>query len=429
MKTQNLTKIKKLVRGIYKNSKGEPFEMTDGQAEIFLSIINGKSRWDWLSAPTRYGKSDILAMAILWLAVVKKLKIPIVAGSNEKAQKIMEYVTQHISDDAMLYSGLINTDITNVEKLKVTMAKNALRWYDGGWIYVTSIDSRNISKEGEGVVGEGGDVVVLEEAGLIKNREQFSKIVRMPEEDKGWGKLIMSGNCIEKSVFEDAHNDPMFHKVRITLDQALAEGRFTTQYIEEKKTMTTSKDWKRYYLVEFPQANEFTYFKPKKYEFLPPDLKYYGAVDPALGENEKGSLVGITVLGKDKVGQVFEVESIGEHLKPDEMIRRIFSLPYKFERFGIEAVAFQRYFLDTINAKSKELGLYIPFEAIQQRRKKEERIESLEPMITTGQILFRGDNLLWENMQDYPNVELLDVLDSLEMAWRIVGTKFEYAFI
>ena len=124
-------------------------------------------------------------MALIYLASVKHLKIPIVAGSKDKANKIMDYVLQHLSDNDFFYKGLINLDLTDVEKLKVKATKEALRWATGGWIYITSIESGNTVKEGEGVVGEGGDVVVLEEAGLIKHDEQFSKIVRMPEEDKG----------------------------------------------------------------------------------------------------------------------------------------------------------------------------------------------------------------------------------------------------
>jgi len=421
---------KNLVREFFKNSKGEPYTLTDGEALIFLSAINPKLRWVWISAPTRYGKTDILSMALIYLAAVKKLKVPIVAGSQDKARKIMEYVVAHIGDHPSFYDKLINIEVTDIEKLKVVVAKDALRWHDGGWLYITSVDSRNYAREGEGVVGEGGDVVVLEEAGLINRKEQFSKIVRMPEEDKGWGKLIMSGNCIEKSVFEDAYKDSKFYKVRIGLDQAIAEGRFTRPYLEEKKTNTTSKDWKRFYLVEFPQANEFTYFKPKKMEYLPHDLTYYGACDPNLGETTKGSLAGIIVLGVDKNRQAYEVQSIGLPLGPEKTITTILSLPYKFKRFGIEKVQFQRYLLDQVNKKSKELGLYIPFQGIDQKRKKEERIESLEPIINTGQILFRGDNLLWEHMQDYPESEHLDILDSLEMCWRMISaSSFDYAFV
>src|SRR3990170_2652972 len=395
MSLQKRQKIKILVRGLFKTYKGEPFELTDGQAEIFLAIINRNYKWLWQSAPTRYGKSDILAMALLYLAAVKKLKIPIVGGSEEKARKIMDYVVAHIADHPLFYQGLINADISKIEQLKVSVSKNGLRWYDGGWIHITSIDARQISKEGESVVGEGGDVVVLEEAGLIKQKDQFSKVVRMPEEDKGWGKLIMSGNCIENSVFETAFNDPLYYKVRIPLEQAIAEGRFTEKYLEEKKSQTTSKDWKRYYLVSFPEANEFTYFKPQKYEFLPDELW-----------------------------------SQGEVIAPEETIRTIFNLPYKFERFGVEAVQFQKYFLKVIEEKSKQEGKYIPFVGINQSKKKEERIESMEPFINTGQILFKGDNELWDEMQDYPEADKLDVLDSLEMCWRQIGPKkFDMAFV
>jgi predicted phage terminase large subunit-like protein len=424
--------IKQTVRTIFKTSKGQPYEMTDGQAELFLSIIDPKIKWLWCSAPTRYGKSDILAMAILYLASYKKLKVPIVGGSEDKAKKIMEYVVAHLADDASLYAGLINIqDAHDVDKLKVTVSKDALRWRDGGWIYITSVDSRRVgASQGEKVVGEGGDVIVLEEAGLITNKEQFSKVVRMPEEDKGWGKLIMSGNCIEKSVFETAYNDPLYHKVRIDLDQAIKEGRYTQEYLEQKKGQTTSKDWKRYYLVLFPAANEFTIFKPKKYEILPNELKYYGAVDLALGEAKKGSLVGITILGVDGKGQVYEIDSIGVQIQPEETMRTIFNFPYKFQRFGVEKVQFQAYFLKVIEEKSKTEGKYIPFQGITQNKKKEERIESLEPFINTGQILFKGDNELWDEMQSYPTSDHLDVLDSLEMAWRIIGIgKFEFVMI
>lgn len=427
--TKTQTVIQTLVSQFFKNSKGEPYVLTPGQCDIFEAITNPKYKWVWDSAPTRYGKTEVIALALTYLAKFHHLKIPVVAGSTDKAEKIMEYVVQHLGDHPQLSNGLINLDeIKDVQRLKVRMSKTALRWSDGGWIYITSVDARNVSKEGEGVVGEGGDIIILEEAGLIKRKEQYSKIVRMKEDNKEWGKLVMSGNCIENSVFETAFNDPLYHKVRIGLQQAIDEGRFNQSTLDEQKTQTTSKDWKRYYLVEFPAANEFTIFKPKRYEILPNDLKYYGAVDLALGEAKKGSLVGIVNLGIDGKGQVYEVDSLGIQMQPDETMRTIFNFPYKFNRFGVEAVQFQKYFLQVIDERSKAEGKYIPFQGITQTKKKEERIESMEPFINTGQILFRGDNELWTEMQDYPECDNFDVLDALEMAWRTIGIgKFEFA--
>ena len=397
---------------------------------MFLKFTDPHYRWLWISAPTRYGKTEVLAIAIIYVCVFYDLKVPIVGGSESKAEKIMEYIVQHLGDHPDLYDGLLNVkDVKDVDRLKVTVSKKALRWRTGGWVYITSVESRSIKKEGEGVVGEGGDIVVLEEAGLIRNEEQFSKIVRMPEEDAGWGKLAMSGNCIEKSVFETAFNNKLYHKVRIPLEQAIAEGRFTPEYLEEKKGQTTSKDWKRYYLVAFPLANEFTYFKPKKFDILPRELWYYGAIDPSLGDEgkkikKKGSKIGIVVLGFDpKTGQRYEVDSIVEHLGPDEAINKVFNMPYTFKRFAFESAAFQKYFLKVTKERSLKLGINIPFEGVTQSRNKNERIESMEPYINTEQVLFKGDNQLWDDMGEYPKTDFLDGLDALEMAYRISVKK------
>jgi predicted phage terminase large subunit-like protein len=413
--------IREIVSNYFKDKKGKPFQLTDGQCDLFGAIVKREMHYVWCSAPSRYGKTEVCALALIYLAVIKHFKIPIVGGSEEKAKKIMEYILQHLPDHPELYAGLINlAGVNDIKKLQIQASKNVLRWATGGWIYITSIEARQVSKEGEKVVGEGGDVVILEEAGLIRSKEQYSKVVRMAEGD--YRKLVMLGNCIEKSVFENAFNDDLYVKVHIKLEQALKEGRFTQEELDEKKTQTTSRDWKRYYEVEFPEGSQFNYFKPKTYEFLPTMKEIYGAVDLALGESKKGSLVGITVTGKDENGQFYELESIGEHLTPDETIVRIMNLPYTFNRFGVETVQFQKYFFQVIERKSKEMGKYIPFERIEQSKKKEIRIESLEPPINTGQILFKGSGVLWEHMSDYPNCQL-DVLDSLEMNARISGLK------
>lgn len=414
--------IKELVRTYFKDRYGKPFELTNGECEILKAVLQKSLKYVWVSAPTRYGKTNTIALGLIILAVFYKLKIPVIAGSEEKARKIMDYILDHIANHPELYRGLINLKgIRDIEKLKISVSKDTLRWASGGWIYITSVDSRSVSKEGERAVGEGGDVVVLEEAGLIKRKEQFSKIVRMTEGE--WGKLIMAGNCMERSVFETAYKDDLYYKVRITLDQAIKEGRITQRELEAKKTQVTTKDWKRFYLVEFPKANEFAYFKPRKYEYLPNELEYYGSLDPALGEAKKGSLVGIVILGRTKDGKVYEVESIGKQIKPEEAIREVFNFPYEFQRFGIEEIQFQKYFLQEMDRKSIEQKKYIPFIGIKQSRKKEERIESLEPVINTEQILFKGENELWDEMQNYPDIENLDCLDALEMAWRLVSGR------
>lgn len=429
---KKITAIRDLISGFFKNRKGEPYILTDGQCEIVEKILNRAYKWVWASAPTRYGKSEVVAIALITAAKIYHLKIPVVAGSTKKAEKIMQYVINHLGDHPTLYEGLLNAqDFRGVDRLKVQVSKETLRWNDGGWIYITSINSKSKTEEGEGVVGEGGDIVVLEEAGLIKSKEQLSKVIRMPEDNDGWGKLVMIGNCIENSVFEDAWNDPTYVKVRVSLKQAMLEGRVSKERIAMAKQKTTTKDWKRYWLVKFPNANEFTYFKPRTYDILPDDLDYYGSLDPALGEAKTGSLVGAVVLGRSrKTGQVYEVFNHGKKITPDQAIVLIFNLPYKFKKYVIEAIQFQKYFFHVLEAKSKTEGKYIPFVGIGQTKNKDERIESMEPMINTGQILFQKEGELWDEMQDYPDTDKKDVLDALEMAWRSIGLgQFEFEVI
>lgn len=423
MTQKQIQAIRLIISTYFKNNHGEPFEPTDGQCEIFGAVVNKNLKYVWISAPTRYGKTEIMALAYIYLAVFHNLKIPVVGGSQDKANKIMEYIVQHLSDHPDLSRGLINVDISSIEKLKVSVSKTTLRWADGGWIFVTSVDVRNISKEGEGVVGEGGDVIGVEEAGLIRREEQFSKVVRMTEEDRDWGKMVMSGNCVENSVFEKAFNNPLFHKVRIDLDQAIAEGRFTRKSLDIKKTMTTSKDWLRYYEVLFPKFSDYAFFKPKRYEYLPTGLKYFGAIDPALGESKKGSKTAIIVIGVDQDRTRYEIDSIIKKLTPEESIREILNLPYEFTRFGFEDVMFQRYLKDMVKKIAQQQGKSINPTGIKQAKKKEERIESIEPLINTGGIMFKGDNQLWKDMQSYPETEYLDGLDALEMVIRISDIK------
>lgn len=408
--------------------KGQPYIATDGQVEIFVNILNPNIKYLWINAPTRYGKTEISAMALLTLASLFGLKIPIVGGTISKANKIMEYILEHISDNEKFYEDLINVEIKDIQSLKVIRSKTALRWKNGGWIYITSVDDRNIVRGGESVVGEGGDIVFLEEAGLIKSDEQFSKVVRMPEGKIA--KLIMSGNCFENSIFEKAYHNPAYKKVKISLQQAIDEGRIDEDRLFNIiKPQMTTKDWLRFYELKFPKSSDYSYFKPQKYSILPPfdKLKIYGAIDLALGE--KGShLTAIVILGKDDKGQIYEIDTIARIMTPDEAINTILNLPYNFVRFGIEEVSFQKFFSDVINRKSKELNKYIPFQGITQSRNKLERIESLEPIINTGQILIKGGNELEKELKDYPDCENIDALDAIEMVYRLITKGLIFAF-
>ena len=392
---------------------------------MFDAVLDPNLKYVWISAPTRYGKSEIIAMACVFLASVFHLKIIIIGLTEKKAKKIMQYVLEHIGDNRIFYEYLINREvIEDAKKLQVMARKTELKWATGGSI--TIMGTRSTGGDVlAGLSGEGADVVVVEEAGLIKkdDEEIQDMILRMLEPYKGYGKLVLVGNLIENSWFQKAYEDKEFYKIFITLEKAKEDiPEWTDEWLAKQKRKMSTLMWKRMYAMEWVSGSEFGFFKPQRYDLLPPidKLEIYGAVDLALGTGK--SFVGIVILGRHKEsGQVFEVESIVEKMTPDEAMNEILNLPYPFVRFGVEKVQFQEYFKQVIERKSKQMGKYIPFVGIKQSKNKQERIESLEPIVNTGQILFKGNNELWQEMKSYPDSEHVDGLDALEMAWRLLS--------
>lgn len=416
--------IRALVKSFFKNKRGDPYIMTDGQCAIFHGVVDRRIKWVWIGAPTRYGKSDALSMALIYLAAFENLKVPIVAGSRDKAEKIMEYVTQHLPDNPELHKGLINTDVSSIdkiEKLKVTMSKSALRWYGGGWIYITSVDSRSIAKEGEGVVGEGGDVVVLEEAGLIKSKDQFSKIVRMPEGDD-WGKLVMSGNAIENSVFELAFNDPSFYKVHIGLQQAIDEGRVNEKRLEKQKTLTTMKDWNRYYEVIFPLDDDEAIIKSTYIKFvdhLPSKILYtVCTIDPAISEKQTADFtakIAVSVgLGNKIYIHGFSNKRLSFKKNLEDM--KHWYNTYQPHIFGIESKAFQAAFADSIDD--------IPIERLEPDGDKIRRLTVQSRWFEHGFVHFvKGTpniDILIQQLLKFPNADHDDGVDVVSYALEII---------
>lgn len=403
---------------------GKPYVLTDGQLRIFCSILDPNKKHVCILAPSRYGKTEVASLAILVLASLFQLKIPIIGGTISKSKKIMEYILEHISDHPSLYEGLIDVSVGDIESLKVMKTKTSLRWKNGGWIYVSSLEERNTLRQGESVVGEGGDMIFVEEAGLLRSDEHFSKVVRMREGEIG--KIVLSGNAFENSVFERAFRSDLYEKCVVSLEEAFSEGRLEKDRVfTEIKPQMTKKDWMRFYECEFPSVQDYSYFYPRRYEALPPidELYLYGAIDPSLGEvakQENRSLAGVVVLGvHKKTKQAYEVFSEGSRLNPTEMISFILDLPYRFTRFAVEDVQYQRYFKSILEDESRKRGKYIPFVGVRQTKAKRDRIESIEPYINTGQVLFRGGNELEKELREYPFSDHLDVLDALEMAIRV----------
>lgn len=160
------------------------------------------------------------------------------------------------------------------------------------------------------------------------------------------------------------------------------------------------------------------------FDIMPKCEKYFIGIDPALGKT-KGDYFAITLLGlKDKK---YYASSWGYKLKPAMMIEKIISLYLKYfehsPQIAIEIQQFQEFFKDTLKKEAKSKGLNLPIKALRNTVSKELRIDSLSPYVTDKDILIDiNSHLLVEELDTYPKAPHDDLLDSLEMAFRIAST-------
>lgn len=85
---------------------------------------------------------------------------------------------------------------------------------------------------------------------------------------------------------------------------------------------------------------------------------------------------------------------------------------------------FQEFFKDTLKKEALQRGLFLRIRELKNSIAKEIRIDGLAPYIADGTILINsGSHLLAEELDTYPKSAHDDLLDSLEMAFRVANTS------
>lgn len=151
----------------------------------------------------------------------------------------------------------------------------------------------------------------------------------------------------------------------------------------------------------------------------------YIGIDPALGKS-KGDYFAITILGR--LQNKFYAKSFGYKIRPDAMLEKIINFYIKYINFtpiiAIETVQFQEFFKDTLKKEALQRGLFLRIRELKNSIAKEIRIDGLAPYIADGTILINsGSHLLAEELDTYPKSAHDDLLDSLEMAFRVANTS------
>lgn len=248
--SQTLDKVLKTFT--FKDESGEPITFTPGQLQILDVILNrqspdGKKRIH-IMTPTRYGKSATVAAGVVVRASTKNEKWAIVAGSRDKAQIIMDYAINYALDDPLIQTQLSIDG--SLERLRRERSRDRLTFLRGGEMRVFSADSRNRQELGNTLMGMGASSIILDEAALIDD-DIFAKIMRMLGDNKD-NFLVKIGNPFRRNHFLKSFQSDLYYKIFIDWRQAVNEGRFTPEFVEE---MQEQAFFDIFYEVKFPEAD------------------------------------------------------------------------------------------------------------------------------------------------------------------------------
>lgn len=248
---ERLSKHQNWVRAMFKNDRGEPFELTQGQSEIFHvisdpSLLRGTAR-----TITQYGKSDTTAIALVNVATSRREKILVIAPTGKQADIIMSKVIQHLFDHDY-FTGMIMYE-GSLERLRNERSKTRITIRNGSEIFILTADAETLSKEGKSLMGFGATIIIVDESSLIPD-QIWGKIFRMLGGNAQTAKLIQLGNPFERNHFHQSFHSDRYVKIVVHKDQAVAEGRITEEFLKEAKENMSPLDYRIFYENEFPEG-------------------------------------------------------------------------------------------------------------------------------------------------------------------------------
>ena len=233
-----MDKIKALVKSRYRNYNNLPFELTDGQAEIFEVIAKRKYPRTHCLSYSQYGKSDTVAMAVLTRITTYSEKWAIVAPSTKKARIIMSYLINHTFDNEFNLAMLEIEKGESIEWLRRERSKERMTFKHPnntiGEVFTLSSEGKRTKDLLDALMGFGAPNVIIDESSLIDD-VQYVGILRMLGGHKD-NFLFEIGNPMRRNHFLKSHLDPNYHHIDIDCYKGLQEGRITQEFIDEMRT-------------------------------------------------------------------------------------------------------------------------------------------------------------------------------------------------
>ena len=420
-----------LVRTLYKNEKGDPFELTPNQLRIFETIARRKYPRNQAITYTQYGKTNTVALAVLTRISFFPEKWAIVAPDQKRAKILIEKIITHIFDNELTTRKFQISEGESLERIRRERSKNRLTFNTGsgiGEVFIVSAQARFRKEDaGNALMGFGAPNLIEEEASLIPN-EIHAKAIRMIGGHKD-NFLIKIGNPFKRNHFLKSWENPKYRKVFVDWEIGVKEKRITREHIEEYKEEMPEYLFDILYECKFPPEEGLLRWRPEYEKIGSIDLKEFQVfsigTDLAISEKTEADECAWVAAGLGKDGKIYIISSDHGHWEPDDSYQR-FTNQYKFYDkvktviLGIEDVAYQR---AAIFELGKRYG--VPAYAVKRVKDKVSRVLSIQPYFQNGQIVFfPGNDDLLKQLKGFGVENNDDLVDGFEMAVSLIKDHY-----
>lgn len=227
-----------IVKKLFRNDYGDPFEMTEGQIGLFRAIYEKQNPRIQFDCYTQYGKSDIVSMATLLRASTFPEKWIILGATKDKAGIIMGKLIKHIFENDYTLGKFQVDEGESVEQIRRTRSKDNITFKVDdkfiGQVITLSADARRKSADaGDILIGHGAQNLIEDDAALIPD-PIHGKALRMLGGHKN-NFLLKITNSFGRNHAWRSRNDPAFTKFVIDYKQGIIEGRLTEEFIREMR--------------------------------------------------------------------------------------------------------------------------------------------------------------------------------------------------
>lgn len=220
----------------FKDDTGTVIPWTWGQIEIIDCIVNRSSpnglKRIQIIASTQYGKSLAVACGVTIRASSDAEKWAIVAGTDEKAKIIMEYVIMLSTNNPIVISQLVPE--TTIEALRMKKSTDRLVYKNLGEVRVYSANATRVSETSKALMGFGSPNVIEDESSLVPDILQAT-VMRMLG-GKADNFLVKIGNPFHRNHFLRTWTNGMYYRIFIDYHRALDEGRYSESFINEMQS-------------------------------------------------------------------------------------------------------------------------------------------------------------------------------------------------